>query len=272
MDVKKLTIEGREYWFTVEHVNEEDPDTGEFTPTGQYYCAFSTREPGSMIQGEVLKDDRGRARLFPTPDEALKAGIREVEARLHLPPKAYAVGLPYGNRQRELEAYVKLLEQAGINIDDRNRVEDSFGRKWLHVWNERSEAERFAIRLREVTGNKDWEVYDLSPPRPPTGEQSRRPGPVKILVGRQSDGSTYSLHPNSLKLIRERFPQVRPHPTVFIGSDTQADYEASLGSIYNQVAIILTGLSPRMLNELGGYRVGDPLTDLVLYQSDMVTE
>jgi hypothetical protein len=59
MVVKKETIDGRQFWFTVEHVYREDPDTGEFTPTGQYYCAFSTREPGPLIQGEVLKDDRG---------------------------------------------------------------------------------------------------------------------------------------------------------------------------------------------------------------------
>ena len=59
--------------------------------------------------------------------------------------------------------------------------------------------------------------------------QDGRSGPVEILVGRQSDGSSYSLHPNSLKLIRQRFPQIHPRPTVFIGSDTKVDMEANLG-------------------------------------------
>jgi hypothetical protein len=272
VEVKKQTIEGREFWFTVEHVYEEDQDTGDFTPTDTYYCAFSTREPGPMIQGEVLKDDRGRAKLFPTAEDALTAGIREVKSRLHLPPKAYAVGLPYGNKQREFDAYVKLLQQQGIAIDDSTRVEDSFGRKWLHIWNDRGEAEQFANRLRHVTGNRDWEVYDLSPPRPLDEGQDGRSGPVEILIGRQGDGSTYSLHPNSLKLIRQRFPQVHPRPTVSIGSDTRTGIEHSSGSVYNQVAIILTGLSLERLKELGGYRVVDPLTDLVLYQSNMASE
>jgi hypothetical protein len=272
VEVKKQTVEGREFWFTVEHVYKEDPVTGDFTPTGQFYCAFSTREPGPMIQGEVLKDDRGRAKLFSTAEKALAAGVQEIKSRLSLPLKAYAVGLPYGNKQREFDAYVELLKQQRITIDDSTRVEDSFGRKWLHVWNDRSEAEQFANRLRHVTGNKDWEVYDLSPPRRLAGRENEQAGPVEILVGRQGDGSTYSLHPNSLKLIRQRFPEIHPRPTVFIGSDTQTDIEASVGSIYNQVAIILTGLSSRLLNELGGYRVVDPLTDLALYQSEAVAE
>jgi hypothetical protein len=272
MEVKKRTIEGREFWFTVEHVYKEDPDTGEFTPTGRYYCAVSTREPGPMIQGEVLKDDRGRAKLFPTPEEALAAGIQEVESRLRLPSRAYSVGLPYGNGPREFDAYAQLLQQQGITIDDSTRIGNPFGRKWLHVWDERGKAEQFANRLRHVTGNRDWEVYDLSPSRCLAGEQDGRSGPVVILVGRQADGSTYSLHPNGLKLIRQRFPLVHPRPTVFIGSDRRIGIEASGASIYDQVAIILTGLAIGQLNELGGYRVIDPLTDLVLYRSDPVAE
>ena len=67
-----------------------------------------------MIQGEVLKDDRGRAKLFPTAEKALAAGIEEVKSRLQIPPKAYAVGLPYGSKQKEFDAYVKLLQQQGI--------------------------------------------------------------------------------------------------------------------------------------------------------------
>jgi hypothetical protein len=270
MEVKKRTIEGRTFWFTMDHVYKENPNTGDFTPTGRYYCAFSTREPGPMIQGEVLKDDRGRAKLFPTPEEALAAGIQEVESRLRLPSRAYSVGLPHGNGQREFDAYVQILQQQGITIDDSTQIGNPFGRKWLHVWDDRSNAEQFANRLRQVTGNRDWEVYDLSPPRSLAGGQDGRSGPVEILVGRQADGSTYSLHPNSLKLIRQRFPQVHPRSTVFIGSDTRTDIAAGGASIYDQVAIILTGLAIGQLNELGGYRVVDPLTDLVLYRSDPV--
>jgi hypothetical protein len=270
MRVEKRTIGGREFWFTVEHVSKEDPDSGDFVPTGQYYCAFSTSEPGPMIRGEVLKDDRGRARLFPTTEEALAAGMQEVESRLRLPAKAYSVGLPYGHKQEDWDAYVRLLRQQGITIDDSTRTEHSFGRKWPHVWTDRSQAEQFANRLRQVTGNRDWEVYDLSPPRFLAGGNNGLSGPVEILVGRQADGTTYGLHPNSLKRIRQRFPQVHPRSTVFIGGDTHRDMEAGGVSVYDQVAIILTGLPIGELNELGGYRVVDPLTDLALYQSETV--
>ena len=85
MSVEKRNIEDRDFWFTVEHVFKEDPDTGDIIETGKYYCEFSTREPGPMIQGEVLKDDRGRARLFSTSQEAVEAGIREVRLGLASP-------------------------------------------------------------------------------------------------------------------------------------------------------------------------------------------
>jgi hypothetical protein len=274
VEVRKQNVEGRDFWFTAEHVSKEDPDTGDLIATGQYYCAFSTTEPGPLIQGEVLKDHRGRAQLFPTPEQAIAAGIREVQSRLRLPPRAYAVGLPYGNKQSEFDAYVKLLRQQGLvtSESDSTRVENSFGRKWLHVWNDRGEAERFASQLRQVTGNRDWEVYDLSPPRPADGEHGRSSGPVDILIGRQAEGYTYSLHPNSVKLIRQRFPQVHPRPTVFIGRDSQTAIEPGAEWPYDQIARILTSLPPGGLNDLGGYRVLDPLTDLVLYQSDRVAE
>jgi hypothetical protein len=268
MAVEKRTIEGRDFWFTVEHVYKENPDTGDIIETGKYYCAFSTREPGPMIQGEVLKVDRGRAKLFSTSHEAVEAGIREVRARLSLPSKAYAVNLPYGTKEAEYNAYVNLLHQLGISVDDNSRVEDSFGRKWLHVWDTREEAERFAVQLRQATRDRDWEVYELRPLRPPAGGYDGRSGPIEILIGRQSDGITYSLHPNSLKRIRQQFSQVRPKPSVFIGNDTQANYETSVGPTYDQVAILLTGLSRDKVMELGGYRVVDPISDLVLYEAD----
>ena len=233
---------------------------------------FSTTKPGPLIRGEVLKDDRGRAKLFPTAKEALDAAIQEVKSRLSLPPTAYVVGLPYGTRQKELDAYVQLLKQQGITIDESKRVAESFGRKWPHVWNDRKVAEQFASRLRHVTGNRDWEVYDLSPRSTLAGGSNGQFGPVQILVGRQGDGTSYSLHPNSLKLIRQRFPQVHPRPTVFIGSNPHADIEASVGPIYNQVVRCLTGLRLSQLKEIGGFRVVDPLTNLVLYQSDSVAE
>lgn len=269
MPVQKLTIEGRPFWFTAEPVSREDPMTGELTPTDQYYCTFSTTAPGALIQGEILKNAQGRARLFPGVAEAWAAGEREVKVRLSMPPEAYAVGIPGGNTQQEFDIYVDLLRHSGVTSTDA-RVADSYGRHWLHVWEQREDAERFARRLRQRTKNRDWEVYDLSPPYSAPAGGGQQQGPLEILVGSQSDGKTYSLHPNSLKRLRSRFPEVHPRPSVFIGSNQYADIEASVESPYEQVAIILTGLSSRQLHELGGYRIVDPLSDLILYRSESV--
>jgi hypothetical protein len=147
-------------------------------------------------------------------------------------------------------------------------VEDSFGHTWGHVWNTREAAERFAARLRKETRNPDWEVYELSPLGPTAGEQPDHPGPIDILVGRQSHGNTYNLDPRSYRLLRQRFPRGHGRPTVFIGRDTNDGYEAPRGPIYDRVVTLLTGLSlEQLLDAFGGYRVVDPLSNLTLWEA-----
>ncbi len=265
MSIAKRQIEGHDFWFSVERPYQSDPETGDLKEADGYYVAFSVCEPSAILPGEIVKDDLGRAKLFRSSAQALEAGIQEVKARLRIPGRVFAVGLPGHPKPQESEAYARLLREQGINPEAGHRLEDSFGRKWLHVWDTRDEAERFAARLRKETRNRYWEVYELTPLRPPNGKAAGSPEPLSILVGRQSDGNTYSLHPGSLKLLRQRFPQVHPRPTVFLGRGTQDDYEATSGSIYDQVATLLTGLSPeRLFNAFGGYRVVDPVSNLTL--------
>jgi hypothetical protein len=267
MSTEKRQVDGRDFWFSIERPYQPDPETGDLEEAPGYYVAFSVREPSAFPPGEIVKDDRGRARLFPSPAAALEAGIKEVKARLEIPATLFAVGLPGGTKPAEFEVYNRLLREEGIDSDTGPRVEDSFGRKWLHVWDRREAAERFAARLRRETRNSLWEVYQLSPLRPP-GEGAESPGPITILVGRQSDGNTYSLHPTSFRLLRQRFPQVRGQPTVFIGRDTQNNHEATWGSIYDQVATLLTGLSSERLRDaFGSYRVVDPVSNLTLWEA-----
>lgn len=262
MQTHEKEIEGRKFWFTVERPYRTNEETGELVPAGGYYCAFSTREPGALIQGEIVKDDRGRARLFSTAQAALEAGIKEVQARLSYPAEAFAVGLPGGTKDAEFQAYVDLLRAKGI--DPQKRVEDSYGRKWLHVWDNRKDAESFAARLRKETRNPYWEVYDLSPPA------SDRRHTVEILVGRQGDGYTFSLHPASLKLLRQSFPHVTAQPTVYIGRDSLTAIQQATGlNAYDQVFTLLAGVSPDKLpvNTFAGYRIVDPVSDLTLWEA-----
>ncbi len=273
MPAEKRQVDGRDFWFSIERPSQPDPETGDLKEAPGYYVAFSTREPSAVLPGEIVKDDRGRARLFPSPAAALEAGVKEVTARARLPTTVFAVGLPGGTKQAEFEPYVRLLREDGVNPDGKPRVEDSFGRKWLHVWDDRAAAERFAARLRKETHNRNWEVYQLSPLRPRADEAADPPGPIEILVGRQSEGNTYNLHPKSFKLLRQRFPQARSLPTIFIGRDTQGDDEATSGSIYDHVATLLTGLSPEKLcDAFGGYRVADPISNLTLWETTLATQ
>ena len=192
MTVEKRQVAGRDFWFTTERPYTPDPETGDLVEAGGYYVAFSVREPSAFIAGEIVKDDRGRAKLFPTAKEALEGGINEVKARLGAPAKTFAVGLPGGTRDVEFQAYGRLLKDRGIDLD-KPRVEDSFGRKWLYVWDNRGDAEKFAAQLRKETRNPNWEVYELVPPTPATQAAAEDSGPIVILVGRQSDGNSYEL-------------------------------------------------------------------------------
>src|SRR5579884_3447138 len=95
MKPTRRIIEGHEFWLTTERACREDPGTGDLVPTDRYYCTFSRGEPGARNQGEFIKDDHGLVRLFPTAREALADGVRELEARIRIPPRAYGVGLAY---------------------------------------------------------------------------------------------------------------------------------------------------------------------------------
>lgn len=85
-------------------------------------------------------------------------------------------------------------------------------------------------------------------------------GPLEIHVGLQRDGCAYELRPRSRDLVRSRFPHARPARSLFVGYDSQADFEAVHGPMWDQVALMLTGLTAEQLRGLGGYVVRDPVT------------
>lgn len=174
---------------------------------------------------------------------------------------AFTVGLPGGARNFEFEAYIRLLEQQGVNITDTPRVVDPVaGDRWVYAWSNRATAEAFAAALRQESENEGWKVYEL-----PGVKLSSGPlGPIEILVSRRSDGCTYSLTHTSRKLVRKRFPQAILAPNVLVATSSQADFEQSQRPIWSHVATILTGLSEDELRQLGGHRVIDWAAQRVL--------
>ncbi|MGH7224035.1 MAG: hypothetical protein ACRELF_12460, partial [Gemmataceae bacterium] len=171
--------------------------------------------------------------------------------------RAFTVAMPGGTKDLEYEAYVRLLNDWGIDVTDVPRVlEKGMPFRWLYAWKKREDAERFARELRVQTRDKRWRVHEFSTNHLPQGPL----GPVEINVGCQRDGCTYVLHPNSVELIQKKFPQACLVTSVFLGHDTRMNFERDRPeSIWDHVAMILTGLNEEQLNELGGYRIYDPV-------------
>jgi len=82
---------------------------------------------------------------------------------------------------------------------------------------------------------------------------------IVINIGRQSDGCTYQLNPRSRVEIQTRFPGVRSVPTIFMGYKTESDFEQIHGPVWKQIAMLLTGLSWRQIEEMGGLSIYDPV-------------
>ena len=83
---------------------------------------------------------------------------------------------------------------------------------------------------------------------------------IVILAGLQTDGTTYRLHPVSRERLRVAFPTIAQAPSVFVGFDTQADFESLHGPMWGQIAMLLTGLSLQRLREMGRVIVREPAT------------
>ena len=86
----------------------------------------------------------------------------------------YTVTKPVGTKDREFEAYTRLLEEVGIDVSNSPRVpEPGTDRRWLYAWKREIEAAR-------VAGQKD--NSQSPPPRPaqlisvmPSGVKPRLP-------------------------------------------------------------------------------------------------
>ncbi len=164
----------------------------------------------------------------------------------------FAVTLPMGTKDAEFETYVRLLRQQGKDLGNLPRVPDpeNPGRRWVYVWNTEEEARLFANELNEQTETTGWRVEETAAP-PSNGPF----GPVLIQLARRSDGLVLTLHPLSLAMIREAYPDARPSSTnAFINTQTWNDFlktQGSLSDLIEEIVPHLTGLSVDQLNEVG---------------------
>jgi hypothetical protein len=176
----------------------------------------------------------------------------------------YTVVLPGGMGQYDHEAYVRVMNQQGVDRGHSLRtLEPQTGARWLPVWNEEDAAERFTAALRKHDKNNAWRVQEVAPEQMSEGPL----GPLDIYVGCQGDGFVYELDWNSRKLLQLVFPRAHLVRSVMIGTEAKEPFEQSQPEVIDRVALILTGLTPEQLCCLGGYHVYDPVREKVLWSA-----
>jgi len=164
----------------------------------------------------------------------------------------FTVTRPEGEKKDSLfESYALQLRRHGKSITSVPRVPDpeSPGRRWVHVWDTREEAQRFADEMTEET-EPGWRV------EPTAATPSFGPfGPAYIQMSQRGDGLWFALDFGSLYLIREAYPDRTPSATkVCIGLEAWDNYQrirGDLGKLAREVVPPLTGLEPAQLADLG---------------------
>ena len=84
---------------------------------------------------------------------------------------------------------------------------------------------------------------------------------IIINVGIQFDGYVFGLQPRSRAWLQTQFPLAHTVASMAIGFNSfnkKPDFQQIHGSIWNQISILLTGLSLEEINKLGGFTVFSP--------------
>lgn len=164
----------------------------------------------------------------------------------------YTVTKPVGTKNREFEAYTRLLEDVGIDVSNSPRVpEPGTDRRWLYAWKNQLQAERFADELRRRTGDAGWKVYQFE-------EDREERGPVAPLdIARIPDqgGYTYYLSPASRERVAVAFPGKLP-ARLNLRVEIENDFLSEKGdAAWMEIAHLLTGRTDDEIDALGGVRV-----------------
>lgn len=181
---------------------------------------------------------------------------------------AYTVRKPSPNTDREFRAYIDLLQDIGIDIADAPRTpEPGTSHRWLYVWTNKRLAERFARELGWRLRDPSWFVDEFEIPADHLPEEERGPlAPLTILSIATSEGTEFRLEPASQERILTHFPNARPSGQVTFPEQVREDFEQQHGPVWNQVIILLTGISEEAIARLGGVRIVDDEDGQILYE------
>lgn len=167
----------------------------------------------------------------------------------------FTVTKPGGTKDYEFEEFTRLLEEIGVDVANVPRVpEPGTHRRWLYTWHRKEEAEGFARELKVRTRDNSWHVYPFK-----SEEETRGPvAPLDIyqVRGAEDREFMYYLTPASRERIIRAYPHTKLSPNVSISEADLENIRKQHGNIWwNQVCILLSGLSEMQVRSLGGFRV-----------------
>ncbi len=90
---------------------------------------------------------------------------------------------------------------------------------------------------------------------------------IIVEVGKQMDGVTFRLSPQTRALLSPRFRSEQVPASIFVSYETKSDFEHFHGPLCEHVVMILTGLNEQQLTNFGGFRFVTPTDDKVLFDS-----
>jgi hypothetical protein len=89
---------------------------------------------------------------------------------------------------------------------------------------------------------------------------------IQINVWVTYYGVNYTLHLRSRRRIEDRFPEARPLPSILLGHDKREEFPKRHESYWEQMALMLTGLTATQIAELGGICIYNPDTEKVVWR------
>jgi hypothetical protein len=90
--------------------------------------------------------------------------------------------------------------------------------------------------------------------------------PLEIDVTWQHDGGVYALAPLSEEAIREAFPEAVLPRMIMIGHERDWDIDRLHRPHWQQLTLMLTGLRPEQIAQLGGVRLYDQDAEKTLWE------
>jgi hypothetical protein len=162
------------------------------------------------------------------------------------------------------DAYVRQLDKHHIDRVAGLRVlEPETHSRWLPVWERREDAETLAVAVRKDSRDRNWHVHELTADE----RVSRGPlGPISIYINKQGEDWVFALDPESQSLVERYLPEASRVDRVLLGissrnSSPPFNFGTRAAEFFDQVAALLTGLSPTQLRVFGGFRVYDPVDE-----------